>query len=111
MNPTNVAALLERLQKEADIVLVGGSGLSRSAENLTLASQVNAAILIARYGEARATMVKKVVENLRTMNVHLAGVIFDTNPSPAVVKQSPRDRSAVAPVLAQSTVSEQTSES
>ena len=111
LNPTNVATLLERLQKEADIVLVGGSGLSRSAENLTLASQVNAAILIARYGETRATAVKKVVENLRAMNVHLAGVIFDTNPLPFVLKESPRIGSAVAPVLAQSTVSEQTSES
>jgi len=111
LNPTSVSTLLERLQKEADIVLVGGSGLSRSAENLTLASQVNAAILIAHYGEAHATVVQKVVENLRAMNVHLAGVIFDTNPSPLVVKESSRIRSAVAPVRAQSTVSEQTSES
>jgi len=112
LNPTNVAKLLKRLQKEADIVLVGGSGLSRSAENLTLASQVNAAILIAHYGEAHATMVQKVVENLRAMNVHLAGVIFDTNPSPFVGQESPRIRSEVAPVRAQSTVSEQkTSES
>jgi Mrp family chromosome partitioning ATPase len=111
LNPRNVATLLGRLQKEADIVLVGNSGLSRSAENLTLASQVNATILVARYAEAHAKVVQKVVENLRAMDVQLAGVIFDANPSPVVFKESDRTRSAVAPVRAQPTVSEQTSKS
>jgi Mrp family chromosome partitioning ATPase len=111
LNPTNVAMLLGRLQKEADIVLVGSSGLSRSAENLTLASQVNATILVARYAEAHAKVVQKVVENLQAMNVQLAGVIFDTNPSPSVFKESRRIRSIVAPMRAPSTVSEQTSKS
>jgi capsular polysaccharide biosynthesis protein/Mrp family chromosome partitioning ATPase len=111
LNPTNVATLLERLQKEADIVLVGSSGLSRSAENLTLASQVNAVILVARYAEAHATVVQKIVANLHAMNVQLAGVIFDANPSPFVVKETRGIRSTAAPVRAQSTVSEQTSKS
>jgi Mrp family chromosome partitioning ATPase len=111
LNPTNVSTLLRRLQKEADIVLLGSSGLSRSAENLTMASQVNAAILIARYAEAHAAVVKKTVESLRAMNVQLAGVIFDANPSPAVAQEGGRIRSASAPVRAQSTVSEQTSKS
>jgi capsular polysaccharide biosynthesis protein/Mrp family chromosome partitioning ATPase len=111
LNPRNVATLLGRLQKEADIVLVGNSGLSRSAENLTLASQVNTTILVARYAEAHTKMVQKVVENLRAMNVQLAGVIFDANPAPVVFKESDRIRSAVAPVRAQPTVSEQTSKS
>jgi polysaccharide biosynthesis transport protein len=111
LNPTKVAALLERLRKEADIVLVGSSGLSRSAETLTLASQVNAAILVARYAEAHASVVQKVVENLHAMNAQLAGVIFDANPSPSMFKESRGIRSAVSNVRAQSTVSEQTSKS
>lgn len=111
LNPTNVATLLERLRKEADIVVLGSSGLSRSAENLTLASQVNAAILVAHYAEAHAAVVKKTVENLRAMNVQPAGVIFDANPAPSVAQKGGRIRSASAPVRAQSTVSEQTSKS
>jgi Mrp family chromosome partitioning ATPase len=111
LNPTNVATVLKRLQKEADIVLVGNSGLSRSAENLTFASQVNATILVARYAEAHSRVVQKFVENLHAMNVQLAGVIFDANPSPFVSKESRRIRSTVAPIRAQSTVSEQTSKS
>jgi capsular polysaccharide biosynthesis protein/Mrp family chromosome partitioning ATPase len=111
LNPTNVATLLERLQKEADIVLVGSSGLSRSAENLTLASQADSVILMASYAEAHAATVQRVVENLQAMNVRLAGVIFDSNPSPVENKESRQTRSASAPVLAPSVVSEQTSES
>jgi Mrp family chromosome partitioning ATPase len=109
LNPTNVATLLERLQKEADIVLVGSSGISRSAETLTLASQANAAILVASYGEAHAAVVQQVVANFRAMNVPIAGVIFDANPSPFKVQEGGRMLSAFTPVRAQSTVSEQTS--
>lgn len=111
LNPTNVSALLKRLQKEADIVLVGSSGLSRSAENLTLASQVDSVILMARYGEAHAATVQRVVENLHAMNVKLAGVLFDSNPPSVENKENRQTRSASAPVLAPSIVSEQTSES
>jgi capsular polysaccharide biosynthesis protein/Mrp family chromosome partitioning ATPase len=111
LNPTNVATLLDRLQKEADIILIGSSGLSRSAENLTLASQVTAAILVARYGEAHSSVIQKIVENLHAMNVKLAGVLYDANPSPFASAEHPRSRPAFTPVPAQSTVSEQTSES
>lgn len=111
LNPAKVASLLGRLKNETDIVLVGGSGLSRSAETLTLASQVNAAILVARYAEAHASAVQKVVENLRAMNVELAGVIFDGTPSSFESKESRGIRSEAAPVHAQSAVSEQTSKS
>ena len=111
LNPAKVATLLERLQNEADVVLIGSSGLSRSAESLTLASQVNTTVLTARYAEAHASVVQKVVENLRAMNAQLAGVIFDANPSPSMFKESRGIRSAVSPVRAQPTVSEQTSKS
>lgn len=111
LNPAKVATLLERLQNEADVVLVGSSGLSRSAESLTLASQVNTTILTARYAEAHASVVQKVVENLRAMNAQLAGVIFDANPSPSMFKESRGIRSTVSHVRAQPTVSEQTSKS
>lgn len=111
LSPANVSALLERLQTEADVVLIGSSAVSQSAKNLTLASQVHAAILVARYAEARAATVQKVVENLQAMNVEIAGVIFDANPSASVARESRRNLSTFAPVRAQSAVSEQTSES
>ena len=111
LNPTKVAALLERLQKEADIVLIGGSGLSRSAETLTLASQADSAVLVARHAEARATVIQKVIEDFQMMNVRLAGVIFDANPSPVTAKDTRGIRSEVAPIHADAPVSEQTSKS
>jgi Mrp family chromosome partitioning ATPase len=111
LNPTKVATLLERLQKEADIVLIGGSGLSRSAETLMLASQANSAVLVARYAEAHASVIQKVIENLNVMNVRLAGVIFDANPAPFVSKDTGGSRSTVAPIRAETSVSEQTSKS
>lgn len=111
LSPTNVSTLLDRLQKEADIVLIGSSAVSQSARNLTLASQVHATVLVARYAEAHAAMIKRIVENLQAMNVRIAGVIFDANPSTSVARESRRNLSAFAPVRAQAAVSEQTSES
>ena len=87
LNSTKIAALLEGLQKDADIVLVVSSPISRFAESLTLASQVNAVILVARYAEANSKIVNKVVENLRLMKINVAGVIFDYNPSPFTSKE------------------------
>lgn len=84
LNPGNVAGLLYRLQKEADVVLIAGSEISRLAENLTLASQVDSVILVARHAEARSQDLNSVVENLRHMNINIAGVIFDYNSSPSI---------------------------
>jgi Mrp family chromosome partitioning ATPase len=84
LNPTIVAALFDRLQKEADIVLVAGSAISGFAENLILASQVDSVILVARHGEARSKEVSAVVEDLRLMKINIAGVIFDYNSSPLI---------------------------
>lgn len=84
-----MATLFEGLQKEADIVLVAGSAISQSAESLTLASQVNALVLVARHAEATSKVVNKVVENLRQMKINVAGVIFDYNPSSFISKEGP----------------------
>jgi capsular polysaccharide biosynthesis protein/Mrp family chromosome partitioning ATPase len=116
LNPTNVDTLLERLQQEADIVLVAGSGISGSAEVLTLASQVHAVILVARHAEARSKIVNKVVENLRLMKINLVGVIFDYNPAPFISKADRRTASAVgrdasSEALKQSNLSERRTES
>jgi capsular exopolysaccharide synthesis family protein len=95
LNSTKMVALLEGLQKEADIVLVAGSAISRFAETLSLASQVNAVVLVARHAEARSKVVKKVVENLRLMKANLAGVIFDYNPSPLASEEEGNVGSAI----------------
>jgi capsular exopolysaccharide synthesis family protein len=95
LNSSKMVTLLEALQKEADIVLVAGSAISRFAETLSLASQVNAVVLVARHAEARSKVVNKVVENLRLMKVNLAGVIFDYNPSPFTSKEDGNVGSAI----------------
>jgi capsular polysaccharide biosynthesis protein/Mrp family chromosome partitioning ATPase len=95
LNPASIVKLIEELQKEADIVLILGSPISWFAESLVLASKVNGVILVARSAEAHIKMVNEVTENLRVMNVQLAGVIFDNNPSPFMSK---RNRNMVSPV-------------
>jgi capsular polysaccharide biosynthesis protein len=84
LNPANVAALFDRLQKEADIVLVAGSAISHFAENLLLASQVDSVVLVARQATLRSKEVSAVVENLRLMKINIAGVIFDYNSTPLI---------------------------
>jgi capsular exopolysaccharide synthesis family protein len=116
LNSTKIATLLEGLQKDADIVLVVSSPISRFAESLTLASQVNAVILVARYAEANSKIVNKVVENLRLMKINLAGVIFDYNPSPFISKEDRGLVSAIRRIVSKATVkksdlSEQTTKS
>ena len=119
LNSTKIATLLEELQKEADIVLVAGSPISWFAESLTLASQVNATILVARYAEASTKIVNKVVENLRLMKINVAGVIFDYNPSPFIAKEDRGIASAIGRVASKaallvrkkSNLSEQTTKS
>jgi len=116
LNPANVTALFERLQKEADIVLVAGSSISRFAENLTLASQANAIILVAHQAEARSKVVNKVVQSLRLMNINLAGVIFDYNPSPSISREDRNTGSELGhdisrEALKKGNLSEQTTES
>ncbi len=86
LNSTKIAKVVEVIRKEADIVLISGSPVSWFAESLSMASRVNALILVARYGEARSKIFNRVVENLRVMNIHLAGVMFDYNPSPFTFK-------------------------
>jgi Mrp family chromosome partitioning ATPase len=115
LNPTMVAALFDRLQKEADIVLVAGSAISGFAENLILASQVDSVILVARHGEARSKEVSEVVEELRLMKINIAGVIFDYNSAPLISTEdhgigSRRDNSP-RETRNQSSLSEQTTKS
>jgi len=110
-NSAKIAKLVEEVRNGAEIVLVAGSPIAWYAETLTLASKVQAAILVARSTEAHSKTVRQVVENLHSMDVKIAGVIFDTNPSSFVVKESRAIDSAVAPISAQSTTTEQTSKS
>lgn len=84
LNTANVAALFDSLKKEADIVLVAGSAISRVAENLILASRVDSVILVAHHAKARSKEVRAVVEDLRSMKINIAGVIFDYNSSPLI---------------------------
>lgn len=88
LNSTKIARLLEEIKKGADIVLIAGSPISWFAESLTLASQVDGVILVARPGEAHNKKVNEVVENLNVMNVQPSGVIFDYNSSSRLTKVS-----------------------
>ncbi|MBL8015562.1 MAG: hypothetical protein JNK26_05250 [Candidatus Doudnabacteria bacterium] len=112
LNPANAAALFDRLQKEADIVLVAGSAISHFAENLLLASQVDSVVLVARQATLKSKEVSAVVENLRLMKINIAGVIFDYNSSPLISTEddgigSRRDNTS-REALPQGPLSEQT---
>lgn len=116
LNATKVSTLFAGLQREADIVLVAGPAISRSAESLTLASRVNAVVLVARLTEASGKVVNKVVENLRQMKINLAGVIFDYNLWPLVSDADRRTVAVLVPdtskeALQNSNLSEQTTQS
>ena len=106
INPANIAKLVQGLEKEADIVLFAGPPIAGFAESLALASQVNSVILVARYGEAHSKMINDMAENLKAMNVDLAGVIFERNPS-VVTKPALREKS-VAPRMTGSQIEPQT---
>ena len=111
LNSAKMSQLVEKVQEEADIVLIAGSPISWFAESLTLASQVNATILVVRYAEAHGKIVSRVIGNLRAMKVRVAGLIFDYNLSPSVSTSTRRRGTATAPVAPQASVSEQTSKS
>jgi capsular exopolysaccharide synthesis family protein len=100
-NSTNVANLIEELQSKADIVLVAGSPISWFAESLTLATNVDGVILVARPGEASIKVVNEVIESLDAMNVHLAGVIFDHNQTSPGSRLKPRNVFEGTPVVSE----------
>jgi capsular polysaccharide biosynthesis protein/Mrp family chromosome partitioning ATPase len=87
LNSTNVIRRVEELQKGADIVLLAGPPATGYAESLTLASQVDGVILVARYGEAHSKLINEVAESLSDMNVQLAGVIIEKNQTPFAGKR------------------------
>jgi capsular exopolysaccharide synthesis family protein len=99
LNSTNIIKLVNQLQQEADIVLVAGPPASGFAESLTLASQVNGVILVARYGEAKSSVINEVVANLDAMNVQLVGVIFEQSQSPFASKRTSKKASAGTSVV------------
>lgn len=88
LNSIKITKQIKELKKDADIVLVVSSPISWFAESLALASSVNSVILVARHGESHGKIVNDVIENLRVMNIQLAGVIFDQNSSPNTSKQN-----------------------
>jgi capsular exopolysaccharide synthesis family protein len=90
LNSANVARLVQELQQVADIVLVAGPPISGFAESLALASHVNGVILTARYGETHSKVINDVIESLSGINVQLAGVIFEQNPSPSPKSKAPK---------------------
>lgn len=82
LNSAYMVKRVEDLQKEADIVLVAAPPIVGFAESLALASQVHGVVLVARYGEVQSSRINEVADGLAAMNVRLAGVIFEQNPSP-----------------------------
>ena len=106
INPANIGRLVQELEKEADVILFAGPPIADFAESLALASQVNSVILVARYGEAHSKVINDMAENLRAMNVDLAGVIFERNAS-IVAKSGLREKS-IAPRMTGSQIEPQT---
>jgi capsular polysaccharide biosynthesis protein/Mrp family chromosome partitioning ATPase len=99
LHSTKIATLVDAIAKEADIVLVAGSAIPWSAESLTLASQVNEVILVARRGEVHSRVFNRVVDNLHLMNIQIAGVIFDDNISIFGVDEDNQEASGLARIF------------
>jgi capsular polysaccharide biosynthesis protein/Mrp family chromosome partitioning ATPase len=99
LNPGHLARLLEELKKDADVVIVAGPPIAGFAEGLTLASQVNGVVLVARYGEAHSKVINDVAESLKAMDIHLAGVIFEQNAPRKITRRSPRSVATLAPQI------------
>jgi capsular exopolysaccharide synthesis family protein len=99
LNPGNFSRLLQELQKETDIVIIAGPPIAGVAESLMLASQVDGVVLVARYGEAHSKVINDVAESLKTMDVQLAGVIFEHNASSLIPKRSAKRLPVVTPAM------------
>lgn len=75
----HMTELIDELKRQADIVLITASPLISFAESLILASHVDGVVLVARSGKTQRSMVKEVVDSLRSLNVHMIGSILDHN--------------------------------
>lgn len=100
-NSTKVANLVEELKSQADIVLLAGPPISWFAESLTLATHVDGVILVARPGEARIKAVNEMIDSLNSMNVQLAGVIFDNNQTSTGLKRKTNNVFEGTPVVSE----------
>jgi capsular polysaccharide biosynthesis protein/Mrp family chromosome partitioning ATPase len=100
-NSKKIDSLVEELQGKADVVLIAGSPIAHFAESLNLATHMNGVILIARPGEARIKVVNEVIDNLASMNVNLAAVIFDNIQKSVGINPKPRNVFEGTPVVSE----------
>jgi len=87
LNSGNIIKRLEELQKDADVVLVAGPSTTEFAQGLTLASQVTGVVLVGQYGDVHRKMINEVAESLKSMDIQVAGIIFEKNPTASITKR------------------------
>jgi non-specific protein-tyrosine kinase len=81
LSSSRMVELLEQLEGQADIVIITASPLLSFADSLILASRVDGVVLLARSGKTRRDVINDVIKNLRSLNAHVVGTVFDYNRS------------------------------
>lgn len=72
----DTGALLDKLQAEADVVIVDGPPLF-VVDAQVLASQVGGVLLVTRQGETRIRAARSVARKLQLLDIHLYGIVLN----------------------------------
>jgi capsular exopolysaccharide synthesis family protein len=76
----DMGALLDKLQAEADVVIVDGPPLF-VVDAQVLASKVGGVLLVTRQGETRINAARSVARKLQLLGIHLYGMVLNGVPS------------------------------
>jgi Mrp family chromosome partitioning ATPase len=74
-----MASLIAQLTDQADIVIIAAPTPTLYGEAMLLASLVDGVILAVRSGETRREAIGDVLDNLRSVNAWVVGVVLDNN--------------------------------
>jgi capsular exopolysaccharide synthesis family protein len=75
----HMASLIAQLTDQADIVIIAAPTPTLYGEAMLLASLVDGVILAVRSGETRREAIGDVLDNLRSVNAWVVGVVLDNN--------------------------------
>ena len=71
-------ALLDQLAREFDVILVDTPALDQCSDAKLVASKARGAVVVARQGSTRVSMVKNICAQLNGMGVEIAGSVLNT---------------------------------
>ena len=72
----HMAALIERLKGEADVVLFDAPPITAASDAAVLATRLDGVLLVARSGKTRRDRAREAVQLLQKVNAHIVGVVL-----------------------------------